>query len=384
MKVAVVSILVWLAMVASVFMFSDALSGVFVIQARQEIQRGPVLPTVVQEVEAKEDDILELYVSPEVVKGIYFTSSSALNPEIIDHLINTLNETELNALVINVNDKIYSDVLSDLTPVVQQLNEAGVHTIARIATFQNEKLVAERPDLALKWPSGNIWYDGGGHRWVDPASPEVWNEIEALSRSAIQSGFREINYDYVRFPSDGAISQAVYPAYDGSSKSDVINNFGEEMRTRIKSDYTDVILSADIFADTILVNNDAGIGQNFIEIVDHFDVVAPMVYPSHYAPGYFGHENPAAAPYAITYGTMLIAKDKLVKAGKEDAVIRPWFQDFDLGAYYGPTEVRAQFKANADAGFSSGWFLWNARNVYTEAAWLPEEEAIVQLETKNN
>lgn len=372
MRFVLATIFCWLAVVVSIFIFAGNLSSIFFVATPVIVERGPVLPMpeIIPEVEAKEIDI---YFAPTVVKGIYLTSTSALNSELMSRLIDKINQTEINAVVINVNDKQDSSLLSELAPVIEILNKEEIHTIARIATFQNEKLVNEKPELALKWPSGSVWYDGGGHRWVDPASPEVWDEIEKLSLNAIEIGFREINYDYVRFPSDGAIGQAIYPVYNGKSKSDVINSFGDAMRSRIKSVYPEVILSADIFAHTILVENDAGIGQNFVEIVDHFDVIAPMVYPSHYAPGNFGYENPATAPYAITYGTMAKAKAKLVAVGKEGAVIRPWFQDFDMGAYYGPNEVRAQFEANADAGFEQGWFLWNARNVYTESAWLTNE-----------
>jgi hypothetical protein len=378
MKVAFVSIVVWLTIVMGVFIFADALSGIFLIKTPTPVQRGPILPVVIQEVEAKEEyEVIHSYTPPSVIKGLYLTSTSALNPDIVSWVVTKVDETELNAVVINVNDKINKDVLNDLKPVVTELNEAGVHTIARIATFQNEKLVIERPELALKWASGTVWYDGGGHHWIDPASEEAWVEIAKLSRQAIESGFREINYDYVRFPSDGAIAQAVYPVYDGGKKSDVINNFGDMMREKIKNDYPNIILSADIFAHAILVENDAGIGQNFIEVVDHFDVIAPMVYPSHYAPGNFGYQNPAAAPYGVAYGTMKKAKEKLITAGKEDAVVRPWFQDFDMGAYYGPNEVRAQFQANEDAGFNDGWFLWNARNVYTESAWETESHQLI-------
>lgn len=379
MKVALASIVVWLALVVSVFMFADVLSGIFFVAPPAPIERGPVLPEVVPKAEAKEALPEELpYVAPAEVKGIFLTSATALNEKQIEHYLKVLNNTELNALVINVNDNLSPDKLLQLKPVIETLNENGVHTIARIATFQNEQLINQHPELALHWSNGSIWYDGGGHRWVDPADPKVWDEIEKLSRQAIELGFKEINYDYVRFPSDGAIKLAVYNVYDGESKSEVINNFGAAMRARLKPDYPDIILSADIFAHAILVDNDAGIGQNFISIVDYFDVICPMVYPSHYAPGNFGYENPAAAPYAVAYGTMLKAYNKLEAANKlSSATIRPWFQDFSLGAYYGTKEVQAQIKANTDAGFNSGWLLWNARNVYTESALQINGDALI-------
>ena len=309
------------------------------------------------------------YVPPAVIKGVYSTATTALSKR-FDNLRKLIQDTELNAVVINVND-IGLDILAKpaMAELVRLLNTEGVHTIARIVVFQNEPLVAARPELALKTPAGNIWRDGGGHRWLDPASDGVRQEILKVSESAAAIGFRELNYDYIRFPSDGAVASAVYPAWrQEQSKSETINSFAKFMRDELKRKYPDIILTVDIFAHTILVENDAGIGQKFTEIVDYFDATCPMVYPSHYRAGNFGYANPAANPYGVVFGTMKKAKEKLIAAGKPDAVLRPWLQDFNMGALYTAAMVKQEIKAVEDAGYSSGWLLWNPSNIYTRGA----------------
>ncbi len=126
-------------------------------------------------------------------------------------------------------------------------------------------------------------------------------------------------------------------------------------------------MSADLFGYSILVDDGTHIGQRFIDLVDDFDVVAPMVYPSHYRTGNFGFKNPAENPYEVVYGTLEVAQKKLAAAHKT-AIIRPWLQDFNLGAVYTGAMVKAQMKASVDAGFDNGWMLWNARNVYATDA----------------
>jgi hypothetical protein len=313
------------------------------------------------------------YVAPPEVKGIYLTSYTAVSKR-MEQIRELVRTTELNAVVINVNDieplAVYDSALGE---VIKKLNQEGVHTIARIVVFQNEPLVKNHPELAIKTKGGAVWRDGGGHRWIDPASPVAQQEIIKVSEAALQLGFRELNYDYIRFPSDGAVSATVYPDWDRQvSKSEVINSFGKLLRDKLKPAHPEVILSADIFGHAILVDDDANIGQNFVSLVDYFDVICPMVYPSHYRAGNFGFANPAANPYGVVHGTLVKAQEKLAAAGKAGVILRPWLQDFNLGAKYTPEMVRQQIAAVDDAGYKNGWLLWNARNVYSSAALLPE------------
>jgi hypothetical protein len=311
------------------------------------------------------------YVPPPQVRAVYATSNTALSPTRLATLVTLIEATELNAIVINVNDGAQPVDFDVLAPIVRGLNRRGIHTIARIVCFQNEALVQARPALALKTHSGATWRDGGGHRWVDPSHQDVWAELLTLSQAAARAGFRELNYDYIRFPSDGAVRTARYPSWPGQDerpRAEVIESFAAYLRSRLKPRQPGLILSADIFGHSILVADDTSIGQRFVPLATAFDVIAPMVYPSHYRPGNFGLKNPAAHPYEVVRGTLVAAKEKLAAAGAGSVVLRPWLQDFDLGADYTAAMVRAQVTAVADAGFSSGWMLWNPRNTYSRAA----------------
>jgi len=310
------------------------------------------------------------YTPPSEIKAVYATSNTALLPKRMEALKKLIQDTELNAIVINVNDS-KKEILSrpEFVDLIKSLNADGIHTIARIVVFQNEALVTARPELALKTGGGNIWRDGGGHRWLDPSSEKVWQEILSVSEKAVAVGFRELNYDYIRFPSDGAVGSAVYPSWHKEkSREEVINSFSAHLRRNLKSRHPDLILSVDIFAHSILVEDDTRIGQKFIDIVDYFDAIAPMVYPSHYRAGNFGYKNPAANPYGVVFGTMDKAKKKLETAGKSKIILRPWLQDFNMGAVYTSAMVKEEIKAVKEAGFESGWMLWNPHNVYTRGA----------------
>jgi hypothetical protein len=201
----------------------------------------------------------------------------------------------------------------------------------------------------------------------------------AVAREAFYAGFDEIQFDYIRFPSDGNMSAISYPVYDGEQeKSEVISDFfrylDKELRVR-----TGAKISADLFGLTMWNHeNDLNIGQKLSPALQHFDYVSPMVYPSHYPDGFNGYGNPALYPYEVIYENLVKGQkvyETLVGDGEEPGVrtleelatVRPWLQDFDLGAVYTSQMVKAQMKATVDGG-GSGWLLWNARNVYTVSA----------------
>jgi hypothetical protein len=135
-----------------------------------------------------------------------------------------------------------------------------------------------------------------------------------------------------------------------------------------------MVFSADIFGLTTTDTSDLGIGQLLESALDNFDYISPMVYPSHFADGTYGIAKPAEKPYEI----ISIAMKKAVARAEEHGVLkdklRPWLQDFDLGARYTPEMVRAQIQATYDSGLTS-WMLWDPANSYTEKALLNEENA---------
>ncbi|HEY3363775.1 MAG TPA: putative glycoside hydrolase [Symbiobacteriaceae bacterium] len=323
------------------------------------------------------------------VKGIYATSYSAANPAKLNELLGLIDRTELNALVVNVKDDwgnityetdqpiakaagSVSPDLKDLNAFTSQLKAKHVYGIARVVTFKDSFVPKYRPDLAVARTGGGIWRDYNGVPWLNPYHRGAWDYIVDIARGAALAGFDEIQFDYVRFPTDGDLSQIVYPGQDSRAKAQVIADFLAYARKELRP--YGVWVSADAFGLVTTASDDMGIGQHLEELSGAVDYLSPMVYPSHYISGNLGLSNPNAMPYQTVYRSMLDAKDRWAKAGQTDKVtMRPWLQDFSWGYPYGVKEVRDQIQATYDAGFKE-FLLWNAANSYTEAALKPADK----------
>lgn len=126
-------------------------------------------------------------------------------------------------------------------------------------------------------------------------------------------------------------------------------------------------MTIDVFGLTATDTTDMGIGQQWEKFVDQADVVLPMVYPSHFAPGTYKLSNPNAAPYA-TIDHALEDAARRSRGIPNAARVVPWYQDFTLGPpRYGAAEVRAQMRAGYDNGVKS-WMLWNPGSRYSTEA----------------
>ena len=304
---------------------------------------------------------------PNEVKAIYVTSSTAHLAKRMDELRQLVADTELNAVVINTKEPFGPKMDEALGELVRELHKDGVWVIARHVLFQDDDLAQKRPELALKRANGSLWRDRGGRGWVDPADKEVWEYNLSLMRQAMDMGFDEMNLDYVRFPTDGDVRNIVYPSWDGAhTREEVLRDFLKWLNPRLKAGYPGSVLSIDVYGETFLRDTGGSTGQRMSLLAPEVDVVAPMVYPSHYRSGNFGLKNPAADPYRVVYGTL--DKGKPLFEGTPRTIVRPWLQDFHLGATYTPQMVRAQMQATEDAGHTNGWMLWNPKNVYSETA----------------
>ena len=309
----------------------------------------------------------EVRMMPKEVKAIYVTSGTAHLPKRMEELRRLVRDTELNAMVINTKEPYGPKMDEGLKEVLTQLHKEHVWTIARHVMFQDDDLAARRPELALKRANGSLWKDAGGRAWMDPANKEVWEYNLSLMRQALGLGFDEVNLDYIRFPTDGDVVNARYPSWDGKTpKEEVLKEFLSWLNPRLKAGYPGAVLSIDVYGETFLRDFAGSTGQRMTALAPEVDVVAPMVYPSHYRSGNFGIQNPAAYPYEIVNGTL--EKGKPLFANAPGTIVRPWLQDFHLGAHYTPQMVRAQMTATTDAGDVNGWMLWNPKNVYSEAA----------------
>ncbi len=311
---------------------------------------------------------------PEMVRAIYVSSAAAANPDTLDSIIELINETELNAVVLDIKeDYVWYDTqvaffqdaqavnaVYDVEAVLQKLKENGIYTIARLVVFKDPIVAENRPDLAIQDDNGGLWRGYQGEAWVNPFLEELWEANILLAIEAAEYGFDEIQYDYVRFPSDGDLSTADFDhGYSMDDRVGAISDFLDASHERINE--AGAWLAADVFGIIALYDDDQGIGQYLRELVKHVDFVCPMVYPSHFDAGsiYVGDGGePNDYPGEVIEISMAGALDKM--PGMEEK-LRPWLQDFSLGGMmaYGPEEVRAQIDA-AEASGATGWMLWNS------------------------
>lgn len=348
-------------------------------------------------------DTDEEKLTPDIIKAVYLTSWSAGRESKINYVINLAKTTEINAVVIDIKDfsgyvaydtKAPEAVLynakqiriPDIDYLIQRLHREKIYVIARIVVFQDPVLARARPDLAIYQKYGlssflpllaafSFWLDNLKLAWVDPSSKEVWDYNIAIARDAAERGFDELNFDYIRFPSDGNLKAMGFPLWKGEvPRSQVIREFFKELRRQLP----DVKISVDLFGLTTINYDDLGVGQIIEDAYESFDYVCPMVYPSHYARGFLGYQNPADYPYAVVKYSLEKAKQRLVvyrqsfetDEKKINAQLRPWLQDFDLRAFYNAQMVGAQIEAAYDALGEDfkGFMIWNPLNIYQREA----------------
>ena len=308
-------------------------------------------------------------------------------------LVALVKETELNSILIDIKDysgnisfrakgSEFSDVVSktcfasDMKEFIGSLHDAGIYVLGRVTVFQDPYLTQTRPDLAVKKRTDTsvVWKDFKGLSFTEPGARDVWDYHVKLAKESYAIGFDEINFDYIRFPSDGPMNDIYFPWSDGRKKTDVMGEFFKYLHGELNP--LGIVMSADLFGMTTTNSDDLNIGQKLEVALPYFDFIAPMVYPSHYPKGFIGLDNPAAHPYEVIkysmgQGVKKVQAFDATVASTSILKLRPWIQDFNLGATYTPDMVRAQIQATYDVGLTS-WMLWNASNRYTREALLPE------------
>ena len=333
--------------------------------------------------------------TPESLKALYMTACVAGTPSWRESLKNLIEKTELNAVVIDIKDATgtisFSDEnlqdsgsvkigckVSDLQTYIAELHKKDIYVIGRISVFQDPYYTALRPELAVRSKStGGIWKDRKGLSFIDVGAKPYWNYIVEIAKSSYELGFDELNFDYVRYPSDGVMEDTNYTWMTGTStKPEMLESFFKYLKDNLSE--LGAKLSVDLFGMTTTVESDMNIGQTLEGAFPYFDYVAPMVYPSHYPKTWNGFTNPADHPYEVIKIAMASSlvremtwRETNNLATSTPSKMRPWLQDFDLGADYDAAKVRAQIQATYDVGLTS-WMLWSAANRYTESALLPK------------
>ncbi|MBE6023111.1 MAG: hypothetical protein E7231_07745 [Cellulosilyticum sp.] len=379
-------------------LISIFLVSVFVVTGRFNTDLDALLSIGRMKIEPIEESVYLMapeidyseYAAPEIAKGIYISASKAKNYE---SFIQLAKETDVNSFVIDVKDDqgyltfesnneilvqkgaiLANPPIKDIEKMMSRLCEANIYPIARIVAFKDDVAARHNPELAVKSLDGSSYETRGGNTWLDPYNKENWEYLLEMCKEAIKMGFKEIQFDYVRFHESMNSNRVILD--DKLSKSEIITSFTKYMCEQLQSE--GIKVSADVFGAVVLSDLDAEIvGQNFKDMSQYLDYICPMVYPSHYAEGTFGIEYPHLDAYQIIYKTMQYGMKRLANEnGEKTAIIRPWLQDFTLKntmpyLEYGPEEIKAQIKGANAAGVEE-WLFWNAAGNYTKEGLMGE------------
>ncbi len=324
------------------------------------------------------------------IRASYLNQFGLSDDDAIDQMIEIVNTTELNAVVLDIKAEsiffetgvsFFTDVPDMIVPVydpaalVQRLHDEGIYAIARMVVFQDPLVAEHYPEYAVRnEDTGESWRDPNGVAWVNAFNEPLWDANIALALEAVGMGFDEIQYDYVRFPSDGDLTVADFgPDYSQGAREGAITGFIERSSAAIRP--TGAKLALDVFGIIALYDDDQGIGQRLKQLAPLADYLCLMIYPSHFEEG-----NIASAPGAPNDYPAETITESLERAAEmvPDSVdkFRPWLQDFTQPlegfSEYGPAEVREQIDA-AEAFGGNGWMLWNPNNEPSVEALKPEE-----------
>ncbi|HEU5329554.1 MAG TPA: putative glycoside hydrolase [Thermomicrobiales bacterium] len=330
---------------------------------------------------------LDFTLEPLIVRAIYLTPDSFARDEKFNALLALADRTEINAMVIDFKDEtgwLFNDSQVPLAREIgaahpngvdfqarlKTLREHHIYAIARIVCMLDPTLATAHPELAAhNSKTGGIWKNNNGVAWVNAMQPGVWQYLTDVALDAVNLGFNEIQFDYVRFPTDGDMEALDLGAPDNiTTRTEAIGKFLKTAHDALAA--RGVPLGADIFGIVLWDKDDNGIGQQLETLAPYLDYICPMVYPSHFAPGSMGFDLPNDHPYDVILQSLQRGGGRIEDAQRK---FRPWLQDFSFGPGidYGPNEVRAQIQATYDFG-STGWMLWNASNAFTEGALKPK------------
>ncbi len=351
---------------------------------------------------------------PVKVRGIYFTGHSVAYKDRYERMLKLIEDTELNAMVIDIKDdkgkmSYRSDIemvneldayynpvpITDIQATMKELKERGIYTIARIVVFRDsETLPAKKPEWCIPLKGGGLYKDKG-FAYGNPFSEELWDYNIAIAKEAALLGFNEIQFDYIRFPDKAAHVEQVahFPGREGRTKAEAIRGFMEKARAEL-APYK-VHVAYDVFGVIASSWGDTDdIGQCWEDFAANSDYICPMIYPSHYypvrqggkvVPCWFGLRFPDTNPTVTVTGALSDAIKRNAPV-EHPAIIRPWLQAFTAGwlgstygsgsfISYGPAQIRQQIDAAMALGIDE-YMLWDAKNEnYPREAFYSEAEA---------
>ncbi len=382
--------------------FAEAISNVFTVASSGPVSfsRDEIVASTTELVVQKPE--IAHVKTPDAVKAVYMSQCAAGTPSFRESLVGLIDTTELNSIIIDIRDytgkiafptenPVLKDMVSDecgardMKDFLKLLHDKNIYVIGRITVFQNPYYTKLHPDQAVQHKNGGVWKDKKGLAFVDVGATPYWDTVVELAKESHAIGFDEINFDYIRYPSDGDMAAAVYMKRDGKTKQELLEDFFKYLHEKVAP--TGMVTSADLFGMTTTNTDDLNIGQVLERTLPYFDYIAPMVYPSHYPPGFNGYKNVNEHSYDIIHYSMseavrrTMATTTTVEASAHTPIastspqlyskpaysaskMRPWLQDFDYPVEYTPAMVAAQIKANEDVGLNS-YLFWDPANKYS-------------------
>lgn len=304
-------------------------------------------------------NLVEIRMEPITVRALRVSANAAGDPDQFQRLLDLADETAVNALVFDTKIEggmvLYDTSVQlahdigavrntyDPTALIAQAREHGLYTITRIVSFDDAIKGEKVPEHAI------------AGRWIDPRIEDAWTYNLDLAVEACELGFDEVQLDYVRFPSGDAVKISGQLDMSQEERVGAVAAYLAEARKLLHP--LGCSVSADIFAIVVSSDNDQGIGQT-PELSDQLDALSPMVYPSHYSPGWLGYDDPNEHPYDVTADAI---DDSLARM-RPGTTLRPWLQSF----WWTPQQIRRSIQAAEDRGV--GWMLWNIVSDYDRAS----------------
>jgi len=332
----------------------------------------------------------------EPIRALY-VNAWAFGSSKLEQLVRLADSTEINAFVVDVKDdtgcllypsevKVAQDIgathcvrTKDVRSRLDTLLAHDIYPIARIVVAKDPLLAEHRAHWSVQHRDGGLWRDRIGTAWVDAYNDSVWIYAAQLAEEAVQLGFKEVQFDYVRFPDEPkeAMALAIFPARRAGETQRMGVQAGIAILTnRIQP--LGVPVTFDIFGLTSSATGDLGIGQVWEDFITAADVVLPMVYPSHYYRGSYGLAWPNGEPYRVVHNALTEAIQRSSPFAQA-AIIRPYLQAFTLGRRkprYTPHEIREQIRAAEELGIKT-WVLWNPRSVYQRDSLRPYKDGVI-------
>jgi hypothetical protein len=315
---------------------------------------------------------LVIEMQPRDIKALRVSGDKAADPAVWEHLLELADSSEINAFVVDTKDEsgwvfretevplveeigaLNTNFLYDVDEVLADMDAHGLYKITRVTTFQDNFLARAKPELAIRNEvTGGLWQNDKGIRWLDPTDRNSWEYPLALAVESCELGFDEIQFDYIRFPSDGPVAEADTDGdYAEANRTATIRAFLEEARSRLNP--LGCAVAADIFAITLTSDWDEGIGQRPEVLSPVVDVLSPMVYTYTFGRGWGGFDDPNEHPVELVSLTL----DEGAPLLQGSAIYRPWIQTWQLNA----EEIMAVQQVAEDRGL--GWMIWSANTIY--------------------